>query len=258
MIPVNDLIALFQRMNREHWPYVWGSAKEGEVDCSGAFVYAYRQFGESIYHGSNRIARKYVYQLLDPTQARPGMAAFKLREPGEDYYALPQGYMSNGPQYNGDLSDYYHIGLIDDDPAYVLNAKSEKTGFKRDKLSDGWDCVAYLKAVDYGEAEEADMNEYNAVVVADSGSNVRMRKLPTSDSTTIGKVPLGETVHVRESAQGWAQVEWKGKIGYMMTKFLKAEEEEPAEESLSLETRMKLLEERMYDLERIVFEGGVG
>ena len=42
MIPVHKLIALFQRMYREHWAYKWGSASQGCVDCAGAFVWAYR------------------------------------------------------------------------------------------------------------------------------------------------------------------------------------------------------------------------
>lgn len=252
MIPVNELIRLFQRMNSEHWPYVWGSAKEGEVDCSGAFVWAYRQFGESIYHGSNRIARKYVLQLLPVSMAQPGMAAFKLREPGEEYYALPQGYMSGGAQYNGDLNDYHHIGLVDEDPRYVLNAKSTADGFKRSPITEDWDCVAYLEAVEYDEQDGEPM--YEAVVIADSGSTVRMRKQPTTDSPTIVKVPLGETVQVNESAQGWAQIEWNGNTGYMMTKYLKEEEDTPP---MTLETRVALLEEIVAELQLIV-EGGVG
>ena len=253
MIPVNELLRLFQRMNEEHWPYEWGAAQEGVVDCSGAFVWAYRQFGESIYHGSNRIARKYVVELLPISEAKPGMAAFKLREPGEEYYELPQGYMPGGAQYNGDMNDYHHIGLVDDDPRYVLNAKSTKDGFKRSPISEGWDCVACLKAVEYDEESEP---MYEAVVIADSGSTVRMRKAPTTDSPTIVKVPLGEKVQVNESAQGWAQITYGGKTGYMMTKYLKEEEEDTP--PMTLETRVALLEEMVAELQAIVYEGGVG
>lgn len=253
MIPVYELLTLFKRMYDERWTYEWGAASDGVVDCSGAFVYAYRKFGKSIYHGSNRIARKYVVELLPITEARPGMAAFKLRKPGEEYYALPQGYMSGGPQYNGDLNDYHHIGLVDEDPAYVLNAKSTAEGFRRNRIADGWDCVARLTDVEY---EEADMETYEALVVAESGSNVRMRKMPTTDSATVAKVPIGETVSVRESAQGWAQIEWNGKIGYMMTKFLqKVEDDTPP---MSIETRVALLEEIVAELQSVVYGGGVG
>ena len=41
-------------------------------DCSGAFARAYKAHGPSIYHGSNRIAREYVVELLPPSAAKPG------------------------------------------------------------------------------------------------------------------------------------------------------------------------------------------
>ena len=53
-----DLIAEFQKMIG--WKYEWGAAKTGTVDCSGAFVYAMKKYGLSIYHGSNTIWRSYL------------------------------------------------------------------------------------------------------------------------------------------------------------------------------------------------------
>lgn len=229
MIPVQRLIRYFQRMHAEHWKYTWGSAEDGNVDCSGAFVWAYRQEGEKIYHGSNRIAREYVLELLPVSEAQPGMAAFKLRRPGEASYALPQGYLPGGGRYNGDLNDYHHIGLVDDDPHYVLNAKSTAEGFKRSPILDGWDAVARLTAVNYNDMEAPAMEMYKATVTAPSGGTVRMRKMPTTDSDTLAKVSVGSVVSVREEASGWAQIEHAGIIGYMMSQYL-TRSEAPATE----------------------------
>lgn len=52
-----QLVAEFEVMLTEHWAYAWGAAKEGVVDCSGAFVYAMEQYGLQIAHGSNSIYR---------------------------------------------------------------------------------------------------------------------------------------------------------------------------------------------------------
>ena len=132
MIPVKSLIELFQTMYREHWRYEWGQHREGCVDCSGAFVYAFEQFGRSLPNGSNAIARGYIVgKMLPVSQAKPGMAAFKAKDPGEEGYALPEKYRK-GP----DLRDYYHIGLVDEDPRYVLNAKGTNYGFCKDKLTE--------------------------------------------------------------------------------------------------------------------------
>ena len=124
-------------MYKERWSYIWGRAEKGCVDCSGAFVYAYKQLGHiSIAHGSNAIARRWIVGgMLPLSMAQPGMAAFKAKSPGEDGYDLPERYEQGGASYTGDLMDYYHIGLVDDDPRFVLNAKSSVAGFCRDKLT---------------------------------------------------------------------------------------------------------------------------
>ena len=121
MIKASDLIAAFQSYLAAHDGYIpntsgetWTAEKQAKAtsetvirygsqwighrveDCSGAFVRAYKAHGLSIYHGSNRIAREYVVQLLPPSYAKPGMAAFKAYNPGDKYYALPSEYKPGG------------------------------------------------------------------------------------------------------------------------------------------------------------------
>ena len=96
MIPVTGIIADFKKMLADKWGYIpatagilwtkgrqnatqnamakkYGSKWIGHMvaDCSGAFVYAYRQYNANIYHGSNRIARYYVEELLPPEMHLP-------------------------------------------------------------------------------------------------------------------------------------------------------------------------------------------
>ena len=208
MITARDLIALFQRMYREHWAYKWGSAETGCVDCAGAFVWAYRQFGESIYHGSNRIARSYVKELLPISRVKPGMAVFKARKPGQQYYDLPAEYRQGGARYNGDLNDYYHIGLADGE--YVLNAQSAKTGFVRSKIQ-GWACCGELKAVTYSEE-----NMRRQV----TGGKLNLRKSASQAAAIITQIPDGATVTVLEYGETWCQVAYEGRTGWCMTKYL--------------------------------------
>lgn len=73
-IAVSAILGDFQRMLDEHWKYTAGAAEAGNVDCSGAFVWSYRQHGQSIYHGSNRIARTEIVELVPISAAKPGMA----------------------------------------------------------------------------------------------------------------------------------------------------------------------------------------
>ena len=247
------LVTDFQQMYNDKWGYIpsasgqtWtqedqnkkaqtdsGVAKYGQqwvghkvADCSGAFVCAYKKYNLPIYHGSNRIARKYVVELLPPSMAEPGMAAFKARKPGEQFYALPADYKYGGSYYNGDLNDYYHIGLVDTDTDYVLNSASTSSGFKRSKLADGWCAVARLKNIIYEGGVNPVEHLYYATVVADSGNTVNLRKSPSASAVRICAVPVGSIVEVlTEHSNEWVEIRYGEKTGYMMCKFLQKNEE---------------------------------
>ena len=200
MIPAAVLISEFQTMYREHWPYEWGAARRGCVDCSGAFVYAYKLHGLSIAHGSNAIARKSVESLCPISEAAPAYAAFKYYPPWHPKWNLPAKYRKGGSEYNGDLNDYYHVGLVDGTDKNVLNAKSTQAGFSRDPLSK-WSVVGRLKAVNYSGESKGDSPKYGAAVVA--------------------KIPAGTVVSAEDVGDAdWLLVRWDGKAGYMMRKFL--------------------------------------
>ena len=236
-IAVAALLAEFQTMLREHWAYDWRGAQRGKVSCAGAFVYAYKQHGISIDHGSNYMARSEVVQLIPIGQATvvPGMAAFKCRTPSDGKYDLPSKYRKGGASYNGDLNDYYHVGLVDEDTARILNAQSSSTGFVASPISQNWSHVAYLKRVDYGDDASTSIPGSSvsgqptapdpvgdtAVTVADSGKTVNLRSAPKPSASLVERVPLGEVVTVTERTSAeWWKVKWGKHAGYMMSKYL--------------------------------------
>lgn len=224
-IPVSSLIADFRLMLSQRWTYREGAAQQGEVDCSGAFVWAFRQHGVSIYHGSNRMARVEVVALIPINVARlvPGMAAFKRRAPGESGYDLPSYYEKGGDYYDGDLNDYYHVGLVDTDTSQVLNAQSAKTGFVSSPIGQGWSHVALLKQVDYGSDTPVDDSPtpVTATVYAANGLPVKLRSTASTKLPYLTKVPVGAQVTLRgQAADGWTPVTYNGQNGYMMSEFL--------------------------------------
>ena len=191
-IPVQGLIDIFQTMYKEKWPYIWGKSEKGCVDCSGAFVYAYRKYDKTIYHGSNRIARVYVDKLLPISEAKPGMAAFKVRHPG--------------------------------DPYYVLNAKGEKSGFCRDPIGGKrpWACVAYLKAVDYGteQGDEKSMEQEVIIRGGHAGSPINLRASASTSAKIIETIPLNSSATLLGTDGSWSKIKYEDKTGYVMTKFV--------------------------------------
>lgn len=209
MIKKDDLIGCFETMLREHWAYEWGAAKSGLVDCSGAFVYAYKALGgPSIPHGSNSILRQSMtLPLLPMSQAKPGYAAVKIRQDGEE----PDRYKGDG------IGNAYHIGLVGRDGS-VLNAQSTATGFVSSAA--GWAGCAPLKAVDYSEEGEESMEDalYQAVVTTQSTS-LNLRDAP--DGKKTGSLPRGATVDVLEESGGkWLRVSYEGKTGYASAAYL--------------------------------------
>lgn len=224
-IAFTALLDHFERMANEKWAYRWGAAAEGTVDCAGAFVWAYRQAGIGLYHGSNRIARTEAEKLLPLACAAPGMLAFKRRKPGDKGYALPESY-----RMDADQNDYYHIGLVDRDARFVLNAKGQSAGFVRSRLDEGWDAVAFGRHIDYTIKETKMIHEQPARVTAETGSTVNLRLSPGKHAKIVCQIPVGSSVFVHESENGWARVSCleNGRDGFMMAQFLDMGENAPA------------------------------
>ena len=203
----SDLIARFERMLDEHWVYEMGAAREGCVDCSGAFVWAFRQFGQSIAHGSNTIAREHIVGGLTlACNAKPGWAVFKRREANDN---MPAKYRNDG------LGDLYHIGLLAADGKHVLNAKGTSYGFCSDTL-DAWPYAARLKGVQYEEDEAMDVL-YRAIVTTRKDP-LRVRALPETGAV-IGHVPRGETVDVLADGD-WPRISYDALVGYVSGAYL--------------------------------------
>lgn len=224
-IPVAVLIGYFQRMLRERWVYDWSGTETGKVGCAGAFVWAFRQHGISLYNGSNRLARTQVERLIPINVANvvPGMAAFKHREPGETGYALPSGYQPGGSHYNGDLNDYYHVGLIDEDTTRVLNAQGTATGFVASLIGKGgWSHVAHLKQVDYGTTIDKEVPPMaTASICAANGKAVNLRAAPSTSAARLAQLPVGTPVTVLSASGDWAQIIAGARTGYVMRQFLR-------------------------------------
>lgn len=231
MIPVNKLVEVFYAMLG--WPYASpGVNGPGGVDCSGAFVYAYRQFGERIYHGSNRIVRVYchdVRRVTHPSQLRVGMAIFKSRG---DIDRMKAEYKPGGRYYDPALPyDYYHVGLVVSvSPLKIINATPPRVRIDTDLTR--WCCAGYLDAVDYAADEppappgpDPEEEPRLAEVWAERGGTVNLRSRPSRDAVVRVRVPIGAAVEVlEETSSVWWHVMYDKTKGYMMREFLREQD----------------------------------
>ena len=218
MIDVDKLLDLFERMEREHWAYEPGAAREGCVDCSGAFEWAYKQLGASIEHGSNSIAHLRVGEYVPVAQAKRGYAVFKMRAWREE---------DRGNRWYGESpGDCYHIGLMGRN-GKVLNAQGVKTGFV---ASDAkvWAFAAPLNAVKY-KAEGGGKMFGNATVSVTSGY-LNIREGAGTAAKIIAKAENGTRVNVIREAGGTGWVFGKlenGVAGYMAGAYRVEDENTP-------------------------------
>lgn len=167
VISPQALIDKFKQALADKWGYIWGTAgtmwtaakqenlekttdsdransrKYGSqwighmvADCSGLFVWAFKQLGGSIYHGSDTMYRKYCDakgELKSGTRTdgqglKPGTAVFVWKE---------------------SKKKYTHVGLYVGG-GKVIEAKGAKAGVTTSKITDSqWTNWGELKGVDY-------------------------------------------------------------------------------------------------------------
>lgn len=221
-IPVNELISCFERMRDEHWDYCLNSAREGCVDCSGAFVWAYKQFNKTILHGSNSIARLSVGDLLSISYARPGMVAVKVKDWTDDD--------DTNRWYDSEPGNVYHIGLViqNGSEMNVIEAKGAKWGVVQSKLDSKWKFVAYLDDVDYTQKMEEVVMEYKYTgSIRLTSGYVHLRSQPNITSKSIAKLYHGEPVEIGDSSQpNWYAIkDESGNEGYVYSKYVVIENE---------------------------------
>ena len=258
MLNLNKLIASVEECLG--WPYVSPDTNDSRgIDCSGLFVKAFRDQGASIYHGSNTIYRKYCSEkgkLTSVSQLQPGMAVFK--------------WNPNTPEkFNDGLGDFQHIGLVTSvNPLRIVHASSAAGCVTTDTKLGKWAYWGWLKDVAKadglppasdeptgGDEEPMATTEF-ATVIADSGSTVNMRTKAKSTAALVERVPLGARVEALGTCGSWTKVRFGSRTGYMMTKFLTAEEDQEPDEDLTLEERVTRLEKRVAMLE--AYDGAVG
>lgn len=283
IIKATDLVAKFQQALDEKWGYIWG--KSGQVwtqasqdaatrdmtvryghkwvgrkvaDCSGLFVWAYKQLGASIYHGSNTIWKKYTTprkgKVSDLTTIRPGTAVFQYRE-------------SDGNRH--------HIGLYIGS-GKCIEAKGTAYGVVRSDLSQ-WDEYGELSDVDYtGMPEETVTQTRRTLRKGSTGADVEyLQSLLKAEGYDIGTTGVdgkfgAETLSAVRAYQSdhnltpdgivgpmtWAELEYDGPNegdqegeGEAPDAPQEPDEDSPANPPMTIEQRLTRLEEAVFGQE---------
>ena len=222
-----------------------GDGSDGTCDCIGLIIGAIRRMGLKWtgIHGSNYAARKamtFLQPISSIDRLQPGDIVYKAYNPGEGKYNLPARYKQGGAYYNGDLKDYYHVGVVTQvNPLNITHMTSPTV--KVDTKLGKWAYFGQLKLLSssaqpstgIGSAvsdskpaqtvkpvQEATTGAV-ATVTAPSGKYVKMRKQPSQSCGVYDEVPVGAKVTLVKPGEVWAQIDYGRRKGwYMMAKFL--------------------------------------
>lgn len=238
MIKASDIIAVFRTALSEKWGYIWGmthemwsEAKHAEyakkfandsnrqnsvqngskwaghwvTDCSGLFVWAFRQHGGSIAHGSNSIYKSYCSATgtlkngsrTDGKALKPGTAVF-----------------------TGTAEAHNHIGLYVGDGT-VIEAQGTNAGVTTTKITNKkWTYWGELKDVSYNATTNTTTTTPAKGTAKVMAKRVALRTDASIKSDVIVRLDIGDVVEIAPETSEWTRVTYKGKTGYMMTEFL--------------------------------------
>lgn len=217
-----DFVALVERNAARVTVYKdGGDGSGGKCDCIGLIIGAVRLGGLKWpgTHGSNYAARYQTTGLAADQPLRLGDLVYKAREPGASGYKLPDTYKNHA-----DRRDYYHVGVVTcASPLRIKHCTSVPGGIKVDTARGKWKYSGRLRLLD----QEAPVANKQMTVYAANGKPVNVRQGPGENYGIITTVKVGTTVVVWTQADGWAYIQWSGRQGYIMDKFL----QEPAQGS---------------------------
>ncbi len=248
------LSAIQENVNRIKAYKLGNDGSNGTCDCIGLIIGAVRLAGGEWTgtHGSNWAARNAIDDLeYIPSVSKMflGEIVFKARNPGEDKYDLPSSY-KNSP----DQKDYYHVGVVTSiNPLCITHCTGVAGGIKRDTVQGNWKYGGKLKYVDY-EKGESEMEEplYRAIVTAPTGKTVNMRSNPSVTSKVLFEVPIGTNIEVMDVLDGWSAVQYFGRPGYMMTKFLKPEGSSNSEDDVITKEQLQQVKTNLLNALEII------
>ena len=243
-----------------HYESGGDGSKNGACDCIGLIIGALRLAGVgwNDTHGSNWAARN-ALQEAGPSTVRSvsdleaGMVVFKGRRPEDQNYKLPDHY-----QNSGDLTDYYHVGVVmSTNPLQIDHCTKIEdkgiSGMVSDTALGQWKYYGHMKSVEFGlvmyhngqlrekelpwagksdsqqlpSAEPAQSVLFTAIINADTGGTVNMRKGPGRKYDILHQIPIGTRVPVYDvGMDGWYQIGYVGKTGYMQGQYLREEEDD--------------------------------
>lgn len=222
-VPIDTYVANVGTVYKHQPRYVLGHDTFEECDCIGMVKRALKMAGNPAdgLSGTNYAARytiKSLKKIQRVSDLKIGDVVLKGRPyDAYDKYPLPSKYLKGGSLYNGDTTNYVHIGTVTQINPLKITHMTSPTA-KIDTKLGKWNYYGKLPQVAY-EGEVIVVVEYATV----TGGSLNLRKEKSTSSEKLTSIPSGTKVAVVEHEDEWCKVIYNQFTGYVMTKFLKFE-----------------------------------
>ena len=230
-----------------------GDGSNGVCDCIGLIIGAIRRMclKWTGIHGSNYASR---YQTVDlkyiSSESELQLGDIVYKGVGADgkgkrpcnagtfthKYDLPSRYKKGNQYYDGDLTDYYHVGVVTQvSPLRITHMTSPRmkvdTSVGKNTASP-WSYFGKAKPIVTAANDKPDPKPTptpvpvpstgtKAIVSAENGQPVKCRQYPSTGCATWDKIPCGTEVEILEPGETWCKVNAGRRKGwYMMASFL--------------------------------------
>lgn len=243
-IKAADLVNSAWTPLNDRWGYIWGTAgimwteqrqkeietttdKDREMarkygakwigsmvaDCSGLVLWAFRQNGGSIYHGSNSIWDKSLSakgklnggKRADGNELKPGSAMFRTKG-----------------------TDRHHIGIFVGGNL-VIEAKGTQAGVVSSLVST-WDEWGEFKDVDYDgvEPDPHGKDDLMFIVKSTNGGKVKLRAKASKTCSSYEEISSGTAIdEIMDISGEWTHLRIGTHTGYMMSEFVVKNGDDP-------------------------------
>lgn len=208
-----------------------GDGSDGTCDCIGLVIGAIRRSGGKWpgIHGTNYAIRNEVEDISEVTSVsvlHVGDVVFKYYD---STAGLPSRYKPGGSYYNGDLRDYYHVGVVTS--VNPLNITHMSTTIKVDTRLGQWKIRGWLKRVSKPNSSKEDKplggievmtSLYGMKVSTPNKGTLNMRSSTNPNSKLICTIPNGTVLPIYDdsASTGMYKTSYNNQIGYVNKDFL--------------------------------------
>lgn len=172
------------------------------ADCSGMFVWAFKQFGQDMSHISSTIYNSYC------------------NKKGRLTAELKKTVLPGSAVFTGDTAtNHPHVGLYVGN-GKVIEASGTQKGVIQSKITDSkWTWYGELKGVYYGDTPTPTPTPVPVGKAVVTGKNVALRQGPSKNTPVMTRIVTGTTVDIAQ-IEGWTYVRFNNREGFMMNQYI--------------------------------------